>query len=124
MQCAFAGQAVKQMALFCVLPGGGEILLAGRTKSIRKPDCRRPTGQPSPANTPSTLSQQVPSSWTKNSRGVEPLHPLGVLQLKLHAAHTRPTLSASHPNKGVYICSNLDRENSAPTPCNHTSSDS
>jgi hypothetical protein len=51
------------------------------------------------------LTQEVPSTWTKDSRGVEPLHPLGVLQQTL--PHTPDCRSeqladpASRPNKGV-----------------------
>jgi hypothetical protein len=51
------------------------------------------------------LSQELPSTRTKNSRGVEPLHPLGVLQQTL--PHTPDCKSeqladpASRPNKGV-----------------------
>jgi hypothetical protein len=51
------------------------------------------------------LSQEVPSTRTKNSRGVAPLHPLGVLQQTL--PHTPDCQSeqladpASRPNKGV-----------------------
>jgi hypothetical protein len=51
------------------------------------------------------LSQEVPSTLTKNSRGVEPLHPLGVLHQTL--PHTPDCQSeqladpASRPNNGV-----------------------
>jgi hypothetical protein len=51
------------------------------------------------------LSQEVLNTQTKNSRGVEPLHPLGVLQQTL--PHTPDCQSeqladpASRPNKGV-----------------------
>jgi hypothetical protein len=51
------------------------------------------------------LSQEVPSTRTENSRGAEPLRPLGVLQQTL--PHTPDCQSeqladpASRPNKGV-----------------------
>jgi hypothetical protein len=52
------------------------------------------------------LFQEVPSTRTKNSGGVEPPHPLGVLQpvAQLHAAHTRLTSSAAPIKESNIAC--------------------
>jgi hypothetical protein len=52
------------------------------------------------------LFQEVPSTRTKNSGGVAPPHPLGVLQpvAQLHAAHTRLTSSAAPIKESNIAC--------------------
>jgi hypothetical protein len=71
------------------------------TIQLGEPNCREPEAPPHQLNTPHTQYQEVPSTRTKNNKGVEPPHLLGVLQpvAQLHVAHTR--LPVSRPNKGV-----------------------
>jgi hypothetical protein len=50
--------------LFCWLQGG-QNLLAGHTQQPSELDCQRPTAPPPPADTPSALIQEVPSTRTR-----------------------------------------------------------
>jgi hypothetical protein len=83
------------MSFFCWLQGGGIYWLA-----IHCNQANLIVGGPRHRRTNKTRQapfQEVPSTRTKNSGGVEPPHPLGVLQpaAQLHAAHTRLTSSAA-----------------------------
>jgi hypothetical protein len=71
-----------------------------RTQQPGEPGRRGPKAEPHTRSSRrhTTPFQEVPSTRTKSSMGVEPTHLLGVLQRG--AAHTRLT-EASRPNKGV-----------------------
>ena len=84
------------------------------TQQLSKPSCRGPKAKPHTRSSRRHAApfQEVPSTRTKNSMGVEPTHLLGVLQRE--AAHTRLT-EASRPNKGVRKAVQATRKH-APTP--------
>lgn len=65
-----------------MLPGGTESYWLATTAQLGKPNCREREAMPHQQNTSQHPIQEVPSARTKKiSGGVEPPHPLGVLQL-------------------------------------------